>query len=142
MADGAQASLEGMTAGVMIGPLFEDVEAIYPYFRLQEAGASVLVVGVRAGETVTGKHGLPMDTDRAASDLSADDLDILVIAGGYGPDKLRVDSGVLGLVRGMHEQDKPIAFICHAGWVPISAGILEGRRATSVEQIADDMRNA
>ena len=142
MADGAAAPLEGMSAGVMIGPLFEDVEAIYPYYRLQEAGAGVVLIGTNAGETVSGKHGLPLETDRAASDLSGDDLDILVIAGGYGPDKLRVDSGVLGLVRAMNEQGKPIAFICHAGWVPISAGILEGRRATSVEQIADDMRNA
>src|SRR3954451_17879839 len=110
MADGAQASLEGMTAGVMIGPLFEDVEAIYPYFRLQEAGASVLVVGVSAGETVTGKHGLRMDTRRAAGHLAADDLDILVLPGGHGPDKLRVDPGVLGLLRRMQEQYKPITF--------------------------------
>jgi protease I len=131
-----------MTAGVMIGPLFEDVEATYPYYRLQEAGATVLLVGIEAGAKVTGKYGQQLQTDRAASGLSAEDLDILVIAGGFGPDKLRVDSGVLGLVRGMHDQDKPIAFICHAGWVTISAGIIKGRRATSVEQIADDMRNA
>jgi deglycase len=142
MADAAQEPLEGMTAGVMIGPLFEDVEATYPYYRLQEAGATVLLVGIEAGATVTGKYGQELQTDRAASGLSADDLDILVIAGGFGPDKLRVDSGVLGLVRGMHDQSKPIAFICHAGWVTISAGIIKGRRATSVEQIADDMRNA
>src|SRR6476646_11403736 len=138
----AQQPLERMTAGVMIGPLFEDVEATYPYYRLQEAGATVLLVGIEAGATVTGKYGQPLQPDRAASGLSADDLDILVIAGGFGPDKLRVDSGVLGLVRGMHDQGKPIAFICHAGWVTISAGIIKGRRATSVEQIADDMRNA
>jgi protease I len=131
-----------MTAGVMIGPLFEDVEATYPYYRLQEAGAGVLLVGIEAGATVTGKNGQELQTDRAASGLSADDLDILVIAGGFGPDKLRVDSGVLGLVRGMNDEGKPIAFICHAGWVTISAGIIKGRRATSVEQIADDMRNA
>jgi protease I len=91
---------------------------------------------------VTGKHGQPLVTGRAASDVSADDLDVLVIAGGFGPDKLRIDDGVKALVRGMNEQGKPIAFICHAGWVPISAGILEGRRATSVPAIADDMRNA
>jgi protease I len=65
-----------------------------------------------------------------------------VIAGGFGPDKLRTDEGVKSLVRGMHEQAKPIAFICHAGWVPISAGIVAGRRVTSVPAIADDLRNA
>jgi hypothetical protein len=59
-----------------------------------------------------------------------------------GPDKLRADQGVLDLVRAFDAAGKPIAFICHAGWVPVSAGIVEGRRVTSVPQIADDLRNA
>ena len=134
--------LEGKRAAVMIGPLFEDTEATYPYYRLQEAGASVALIGLQTGATVKGKHGQPLVTELAAADLTPDDLDVLVIAGGYGPDKLRTDEGVKELVRAMNEAGKPIAFICHAGWVPISAGILDGRRATSVQAIADDMRNA
>jgi protease I len=134
--------LAGRRAAVMVGPLFEDVEAVYPYYRLQEAGATVGLVGIEAGETVTGKKGIELTTDHAAGDLVPDDLDLLVIAGGYGPDKLRTDEGVKALVRGMHEQDKPVAFICHAGWVPVSAGIVAGRRVTSVPAIADDLRNA
>jgi protease I len=134
--------LEGKTAALLVGPLFEDTEATYPYYRLQEAGAEVLIAGLKAGETVEGKHGQPLQVDRAASELAADDLDLIVIAGGFGPDKLRADPGVLELVRGMDAAGKPIAFICHAGWVPVSAGILDGRRCTSVDQIADDIRNA
>jgi protease I len=134
--------LDGKRAAVMIGPLFEDTEATYPYYRLQEAGADVELIGLEADATVNGKHGQPLVTDRAAADVSADQLDLLVIAGGFGPDKLRTDDGVKALVRAMDEAGKPIAFICHAGWVPISAGILDGRRATSVPAIADDMRNA
>ena len=49
---------------------------------------------------------------------------------------------MLDLVRAFDEAGKPIAFICHAGWVPISAKILKGRRATSVGAIRDDMDNA
>jgi protease I len=135
-------SLSGARAAVMIGPLFEDAEAIYPYYRLQEAGATVELIGLEGGKPVKGKQGVELTTDQAASDLIADDLDVLVIAGGFGPDKLRIDEGVKALVRGMHEQRKPVAFICHAGWVPASAGILAGRRVTSVTAIADDMRNA
>jgi protease I len=52
------------------------------------------------------------------------------IAGGYGPDKLRMDEGLLGLVRALDEQAKPIAFICHGVWVAASAGIVAGRRVT------------
>jgi protease I len=133
--------LSGRRAAVMIGPLFEDAEAVYPYYRLQEAGAEVTVVGLEPG-SVTGKKGMDLEVDKAAADVSADNLDLLVIAGGFGPDKLRTDEGVLGLVRGMQEQDKPIAFICHAGWVPASAGIVSGRRLTSVPAIKDDLVNA
>ena len=134
--------LVGKRAAVMIGPQFEDTEATYPYYRLQEEGATVELIGIEAGRELTGKHGQPLTTDRAASDLSAEDLDMLVIAGGMGPDKLRMEEGVQRLVREMDVAGKPIAFICHAGWVPASAGILEGRRVTSYPTIADDCRNA
>ena len=106
------------------------------------AGAEVVLIGTEAGRELIGKRGQPLTTDRAASELSADDLDLLVIAGGMGPDKLRADEGVQRLVREMDVSGKPIAFICHAGWVPASAGILEGRRVTSYPTIADDCRNA
>ena len=134
--------LAGKRAAVMIGALFEDAEALYPYYRLQEAGAAVELIGIEGGTPLKGKQGIELTTDRAAADLTPDDLDILVIAGGFGPDKLRVDDGVKGLVRAMHDAGKPIAFICHAGWVPVSAGIVGGRRVTSVAAISDDLRNA
>jgi protease I len=134
--------MAGKRAAVMIGPLFEDTEATYPYYRMIEAGATVELIGSRRDETVTGKHGQPLVTENAAADLVAADLDLLVIAGGYGPDKLRRDEDVKRLVRELDQAGKPIAFICHAGWVPISAGIVAGRRLTSVPAIADDLRNA
>lgn len=134
--------LEGKRAALPVGPLFEDTEATYPLYRMREAGAEVVVVGTTAGDTVTGKKGQELEVEAAASDISADELDLLVIPGGYGPDKLRTDPGIKELVRAMDEQGKPIAFICHAGWIPISAGILEGRRVTSYPSIADDLRNA
>jgi protease I len=133
--------LDGMSAAVMIGPNFEDSEATYPYYRLQEAGAAVTIVGIGEGE-LKGKHGQPLEVERAASEVDSSQLDVLVIAGGMGPDKLRADEGVLELVRAMNAAGKPNAFICHAGWVPVSAGIVEGRRVTSYPTIADDLRNA
>jgi protease I len=113
-----------------------------PPFVPREAGAAVQVIGAKAGTTVPGKRGDEIEVDRAAGDLSAGDLDLLVIAGGYGPDKLRMDEGLLGLVRELDEQGKPIAFICHGGWVAASAGIVAGRHVTGNPAIEDDMRNA
>jgi hypothetical protein len=106
--------LKGLRAAVAVGPMFEETEALYPYYRLQEAGAVVGIIGVEAEQTVTGKQGYELEVEQAAADILADDLDLLVIAGGYGPDKLRADDGMLRLVRDLHEQGKPIAFICHA----------------------------
>jgi protease I len=134
--------LAGRRVAIMVGPMFEDTEALYPLYRLREAGAAVAVIGSQAGATVEGKKGHELEVEQAAGDLAAGDLDLLMIAGGYGPDKLRTDEGVLKLVRHLNEAGKPIAFICHAGWVPVSAGIVDGRRVTSVPQIADDLRNA
>jgi protease I len=134
--------LERMRAAMPIGPMFEDTEATYPLYRLREAGAEVVIIGLEAGATVTGKKGQELQTEAAAADMSAEDFDLLVLPGGYGPDKLRTNDGIKRLVREMDEQGKPIAFICHAGWIPVSAGILDGRHATSYHTIADDMRNA
>jgi protease I len=142
MGNGSDRPLEGMRAAMIIGPLFEDVEATYPLYRLREAGAQVSILGLSANEAVKGKRGDELRTDTAVGDASADAFDILVLPGGYGPDKLRTDAGVKRLVQDMDRRGKPIAFICHAGWIPASAGILAGRRATSWPSIADDLVNA
>jgi protease I len=80
--------------------------------------------------------------DAAAADVSADDFDAVIVPGGYAPDKLRRYPAVLDLVRGVFEQGRVVAMICHAAWVPISAGILKGRTATCVPTIKDDLINA
>jgi protease I len=121
---------------------FEDMELLYPLYRLREEDARVTLASL-GGRAVTGKKGHgPVAADAATDDVRAEDYDALVIPGGYAPDKLRRDGHVLDLVRAFDRDAKPVAFICHAGWVPISAGIVKGRRATSVGAIRDDMVNA
>jgi protease I len=121
---------------------FEDMELLYPLYRLAEEGIAVTVAGLD-DLPVMGKKGYgPVPVDTTVAQVSEPGFDALVIPGGFAPDKLRRSADVLGLVRAFDEQHKPIAFICHAGWVPISAKILRGRRATSVSAIRDDMENA
>ena len=121
---------------------FEDMELLYPLYRLAEEDVEVTVAGLD-DHPVRGKKGHgPVPVDTTVSQVSADEFDALVIPGGYAPDKLRRSETVLDLVRAFDDAKKPIAFICHAGWVPISAQILKGRRATSVGAIRDDMVNA
>lgn len=127
---------------ILAADLFEDVELLYPLYRLREAGASVTLAGLTR-QAVSGKKGHgPVPVDATVDEVDPDAFDALVIPGGYAPDKLRRSARVLDVVRAFDEAAKPIAFICHAGWVPISAQILKGRRATSVDAIRDDMVNA
>ena len=121
---------------------FEDSELLYPLHRLAEEEIAVVVAGLDE-RPVRGKKGHgPVAVDTSVDQVAEADFDALVIPGGYAPDKLRRSESVLSLVRDFDAAGKPIAFICHAGWVPISAKILSGRRATSVSAIRDDMVNA
>ena len=134
--------LQGKTIGYFVAQEVEDLEFWVPVMRLREEGAKVLVIGLTK-QTVHGKHGLEMTPDVSIEEApSAQELDGLVIPGGWAPDKLRRSSGVLQLVRDIHEQNKVIGTICHGGWVPVSAGILKGRRATGSTGIKDDITNA
>ncbi len=135
-------TLTGKKVLVLAADLFEDMELLYPLHRLREEGVAVTVAGLD-DSPVTGKKGYgPLSVDTTVDQLSAQDFDGIVIPGGFAPDKLRRSEQVLSLVRDFDGAGKPVAFICHAGWVPISARILRGRRATSVGAIRDDMVNA
>jgi protease I len=134
-------SLQGKSILFFAAPLYEDLELWYPKIRLEEEGARTVVAGL--GErTYQGKRGYPITVDTNVDDVAARDFDGLVIPGGYAPDILRRSPRVLQIVREIHQAGKPIAFICHAGWVPISANILRGKRGTSVGAIKDDLVNA
>ncbi|MCC5947816.1 MAG: type 1 glutamine amidotransferase [Nitriliruptoraceae bacterium] len=135
-------TLDGTKVLVLAADLFEDSELLYPVLRLTEEGAEVTTVSVD-GSAVHGKKGHgPFPVDAAIDEVAEADFAGLVIPGGFAPDALRRSEAVLDLVRAFDTADKPIAFICHAGWVPISAGIIRGRTATSFTAIKDDMVNA
>jgi protease I len=126
---------------IFAAPLYEDLELWYPKIRLEEEGATVVVAGL-GEKTYQGKRGYPVALDTSVDRIRASDFDALVIPGGYAPDILRRHEPVLRITREIFEAGKPVAFICHAGWVPISAGIVRGRRGTSVGAIRDDLVNA
>jgi protease I len=134
-------SLSPLRVLMFVDDVYEDLELWYPKLRLIEAGARVTVAGPEAGRVYQGKHGYPCKSDARIQDLSDADFDALVIPGGFAPDKLRRDPKVLDLTRRIHESGKLVAHICHAGWIPISAGIVRGYRCTSTPGIKDDLAN-
>ncbi len=134
--------LKGTRVAVLAEEIYEDLELWYPALRLREAGAEVKIVGPRAGEVYKSKHGYPAKADLGMDEASPAEFSAVVIPGGYAPDRMRRHPAMLNFVRAMHDAGKPVAFICHAGWVPISAGIVRGRTVTSVSAIKDDLVNA
>jgi protease I len=127
---------------MFVDDIYEDLELWYPKLRLIEAGAVVTVAGPKAGQNYEGKHGYPCTSDAAISEIAAADFAGLVIPGGFMPDKLRRDPKVLQLVREFAAAKKPVAAICHGGWIPISAGVYRGVRVTGSPGIKDDLTNA
>jgi protease I len=121
---------------------FEDLEMWYPILRLRESGAEVVIAGSKAKTTYVGKYGVPLQSDVSFDDIQADDFAGLYVPGGWAPDKLRRYTSVLELTKRFHESRKPIAHICHAGWVLISARICDGYTMTSTPGIKDDLENA
>ncbi len=134
-------SLDGKIVLFFAGPLYEDLELWYPKIRLEEEGARTVVAGT-GEKTYQGKKGYPITVDTSVDEIRAADFDGLVIPGGYAPDIMRRSQKLLQLTREIFQAGKPVAFICHAGWVPISAGIVKGKRGTSVGAIKDDLVNA
>jgi protease I len=133
--------LEGKRIAVLAEDLYQELELWYPVLRMREAGATVNIVGPRKG-AFHSKNGYPAEADTAIDDVKSSDFDAVIVPGGYAPDMMRRNAGMIALVREAHEQGKVVASICHAGWVLVSAGILKGKRATSVSAIKDDMVNA
>ena len=134
--------LTGKRVAVLAEDFYEDLELWYPLLRLREAGAETFVVGTGTKEEYSSKYGHPVKVDLTADQVSAAEVNAIVVPGGYAPDKMRRYPAVLNLVRDAFEQGKVVAAICHAGWVLVSAGILKGKRVTSVSAIKDDMANA
>jgi protease I len=134
-------SLEGRTIAVFVAKLYEDLELWYPYYRMKEEGAEVVLIGPER-ETYAGKHGLPATADRAIAAARPDQFDALIIPGGYSPDHMRRSPPMVEFVRAMHASGKPVAAICHGGWMLASADIVRGKNVTGFFSIKDDLVHA
>ncbi len=134
--------LSGKKIALLVDNLYQEMEVWYPLYRLREAGAQVVTVGAKAGETYTSKLGYPVHCDRSYDEVSASQFDGVVVPGGYAPDHIRRHAKANQLVRDMDAQGKLVASVCHAAWVLCSADILKGRKATSFFAIRDDVVHA
>ncbi|GFO13741.1 intracellular protease pfpi family [Plakobranchus ocellatus] len=99
--------------GILIEYDFEDAELVYPYYRMQEAGFTPVLIGPKAGVQYKGKHGYPMTSNTSSSDVNARDLLALIIPGGWAPDRMRRDQKLVMLVKEMDAEGKSFLSVQH-----------------------------
>jgi protease I len=134
--------LKGKRVAILAETLYQELELWYPLFRLQEAGADVMVVGSGTEKTYTGKFGYPVTVDKNAAEVQVIDFDAVIVPGGYAPDHMRRYPEMVALVRQAYERGRIVAAICHGGWMLASARILKGKKVTAFFAIKDDLVHA
>jgi protease I len=127
----------------IVDQMFEDSEFRIPYDRVRAEGHTAVIIGIEKGRELKGKKGQEtITTEVSIQEVTAEQFDALVIPGGYSPDHLRMNQKMVGLTRNMFNAGKPVAAICHAGWMLAEADIADGHVVTSWPSIKTDLINA
>ena len=123
----------------------EQVELTGPWEAVKATGATVHLIS-NVDEVRGYNHLDPGDTfpvDRPIHEANPSVYDALVLPGGVAnPDALRMDEEAVGFVRSFLGADKLVAAICHAPWLLVEAGGVEGRRVASWPSLRTDLENA
>lgn len=127
---------------IMVDEGVEDAEFLYPYYRFQEEGYKVDVVASKAKETYRGKHGVPIRSNLSPKEVNVDEYDALIIPGGKAPDRMRINKGLVNIVKEANEKGKVIAAVCHGPQMLIEADIIRGKKATCWKSVTTDLKNA
>jgi protease I len=120
---------------------FEDSELLAPYYRFLEEGFEVDVASMAKGK-ITGKHGYEVKANLSLDEVEPDRYDLLLLPGGKAPEAIRKQQAALEIARRFFASGKPVAAICHGPQTLITAGLLNGRRATCYRSVAPEMKVA
>jgi protease I len=138
--------LGGMRVAILVTDGFEQAEFTGPRDALEQAGASVTVVSNKLGKVQGFNHvdkGDQFDVDLTFDEVDYKDFDAVVLPGGVvNADQIRMIPQAQQIVKGIQQDGKPIAVICHGAWLLVSAGLVKGRTLTSWPTLQDDIRNA
>ena len=136
---------------LVIGDAAEVLDTMYPLFRLREAGWQVVVAGPEKRVYHLVQHdrhpdwditvespGYHLAADIAFRDVQPDEYAGIVISGGRAPEYLRYDQDLLRIVRHLNDRRRPIASVCHGIEIIATAGIIRGRKVTTVAKCRYD----
>ena len=134
--------LQDKRIAILLERDYQELEVWYPYYRLKEEGAVVTLAAPKAGQEYPSKLGYPCRSDAAVGDVRGADFHAVIVPGGWSPDFMRRDAGMIRFIREAVAAKIVLAAICHGGWLLCNTDALRGRRATSFMAIEADMRNA
>ena len=138
--------LTGKKVAILATDGFEQVELTEPKKALEQAGATVHVISLKAGKIKGWKFtdwGDSVAVDKALGAVKPEEYHLLVLPGGVqNPDKLRLDKDAVSFARDFIQSGKPVGAICHASWTLIEAGAVKGRKMTSWPSLHTDLENA
>ena len=139
-------SLKGKRVALLVTDGFEQVELTGPKQALEQAGATADIVSAKSGQVKGWHHTDPGDSftvDQTFANIRIEDYDAVVLPGGVvNSDTIRTDATAQQLVKDAARANKPIAVICHGGWLLASAGLVKGKTMTSWPSLTDDLKNA
>ncbi len=121
---------------------FEDSEFIYPYYRFQEEGYKMDIVAPKANQKYTGEHGVSFTSELSPEQVDLNQYDAVIIPGGKGPDRMRLNEGLVNIIKDANKKGMVIAAVCHGPQMLISADIVRGRNVTSWPSVRVDLKNA
>jgi protease I len=142
---------------MLVGDYVEDYEVMVPFQALLMVGHTVHAVcpDKKAGDivrtaihdfegdqTYSEKRGHNFTLNATFSEIKAEDYDALVIPGGRAPEYIRLNEGVLKVVRHFAEKNKPIAAICHGAQVLAAAGVVGGKSCSAYPAVGPDVNTA
>ncbi|MGD0116109.1 MAG: type 1 glutamine amidotransferase domain-containing protein [Dehalococcoidia bacterium] len=138
--------LNGLRVAILVTDDFERIELVEPRRALEEEGAETLIVAPKSGQVQSMNHDVKAEVfpvDLTLDEANPDDFDAVLLPGGVmNADALRMYPSARDFVRRIDDAGKPIAVICHAPWILVSAGLVRGRTLTSWPSLQDDIRNA
>ncbi len=140
------AELNGKRVAFLVTDGFEQVELTGPREALEQSGAVVDILSDKEGTVRGWNHDQPADAfavDATFESAHLDLYDALVLPGGVqNSDMIRLIPAAQKLVKSHDSAGKPLAVICHGGWLLVSCGLAKGKRLTSYKTLQDDIRNA
>ena len=138
--------LDGLRVAILVSTDFEQAELTEPKKALEQAGATTTIIAPESGQITGMNHDQKADTfnvDMTLDQANANNFDAVLLPGGaLNADFIRMNPKAQDFVKQIDSSGRPIAFICHAPWLLVSAGLVKGRTLTSFQTIQDDIRNA